>query len=83
MGHWDFTPAVRRKIINTVKNNNNDKKKVQEVIDFVIASGGIDYATQRMYEYREKALSILNEFTENDARNSLRDLVLYTTERKK
>jgi octaprenyl-diphosphate synthase len=73
----------RRKIIKTVKNNNNDDKKVQEVINFVLDSGGIQYATKRMYEYRDKALNLLQEFPENEARNSLRDLVLFTTERKK
>lgn len=73
----------RRKIINTVKNNNNDDKKVQEVIHFVLESGGIQYATEKMYEYRDEALSILNEFPENEARESLKNLVLYTTERKK
>lgn len=75
--------SKRRQIINTVKNNNNDKKKVQEVINFVIESGGIEYATQRMYSFREKALSILDEFPDNPSRKSLRELVLYTTERKK
>ena len=37
----------RRKIINTVKNNNNDDKKVQEVINFVLQSGGIQYASEK------------------------------------
>lgn len=76
-------PSTRRKIIRTVKNNNNDQKKVQEVINFVIQSGGIEYATEKMYNYRDKALEILEEFPEGEARNSLRDLVLYTSERKK
>lgn len=75
--------STRKKVINTVKNNNNEKKKVQEVIDFVLKSGGIDYATERMNEYKNQALAILDEFPENESRNSLRDLVLYTTERKK
>ncbi|MAC94234.1 MAG: polyprenyl synthetase [Flavobacteriales bacterium] len=73
----------RRKIINTVKNNNNDDKKVQEVINFVLQSGGIQYASEKMYAYRDEALSILNEFPENEARESLKNLVLFTTERKK
>ena len=73
----------KRRIIKTVKNNNNDDKKVREVINFVIQSGGIDYATERMNEYQKKALDLLAEFPENEARNSLRDLVLYTTSRKK
>ena len=69
----------KRRIIKTVKNNNNDDKKVREVINFVIQSGGIDYATERMNEYQKKALDLLAEFPVNEARNSLRDLVLYTT----
>mgnify|MGYP001460467952 CR=1 FL=1 len=73
----------KRRIIKTVKNNNNDDKKVREVINFVIQSGGIDYATERMNEYQKKALDLLAEFPVNEARNSLRDLVLYTTSRKK
>lgn len=75
--------STRRRIIKTVKNNNNNQKKVQEVIDFVIASDGIKYATNKMYEYRERALSILDQFPDNEAKRSLKDLVIYTSERKK
>jgi octaprenyl-diphosphate synthase len=70
------------KIINIVKNNNNDPKKVAEVIDFVIKSGGIQYAEVKMKEYKDKALSILSEFKDSDAKVSLGELVKYTTERK-
>ncbi len=75
--------AEKRRIINTVKNNNNDDKKVNEVIQFVLQSGGIEYATEKMHQYRDDALKLLEQFPENEARNSLKDLVLYTTERKK
>jgi octaprenyl-diphosphate synthase len=70
------------RIINIVKNNNNDPKKVAEVIGFVLKSGGIQYAEQKMLEYKHKALNILNEFPDSDARQSLSELVKYTTERK-
>lgn len=72
----------KRKIINIVKNNNNDPKKVAEVIDFVIRSGGIQYAEEKMNEYKEKALRILSEFNDSASRTSLVALVKYTTERK-
>lgn len=74
---------TQRKIIRIVKKNNNQKEKVQEVINFVIESKGIEYATQKMHEYKEQALSILEEFPKNAANNSLKNLVLYTTERTK
>jgi len=70
------------KIINIVKNNNNNPKKVAEVIDFVIKSGGIQYAEGKMREYKDKALQLLSEFKDSDAKISLGELVKYTTERK-
>jgi octaprenyl-diphosphate synthase len=73
----------KRRIINIVKNNNNDPKKVKEVIDFVIASQGIQYATKKMLEYRSSALALLDSFPQSPALSSLKNLVIYTTEREK
>jgi octaprenyl-diphosphate synthase len=72
----------KRKIINIVKNNNNNPKKVAEVIDFVIENGGIQYAESRMIEYKNKALEILTSFPDSPSKTSLIGLVKYTTERK-
>jgi octaprenyl-diphosphate synthase len=73
----------RRRMINIIKNHNEDPQKVEEVVAFVHASGGIQYAADKMYDYRNKALSILNEFPESPARKSIHDLLIFTTERKK
>lgn len=73
----------RRRIINIVKNHNEDPRKVEEVVAFVHASGGIQYAAEKMYDYRNRALAILNEFPDGAARQSLHDLLIFTTERKK
>lgn len=75
--------SVARNIINTVKNNNNNPKKVKEVIDFVLQSGGVEYAQKRMIEYKNEALALLHEFPQNDARDSLEELVEYTIMRTK
>lgn len=72
---------VRRKIINIVKNHNTEKDRVEEVIRLVKASGGIDYTRQKMFEYRDEALAILNKFPENAVRNGLESLVRFTTDR--
>jgi octaprenyl-diphosphate synthase len=74
--------TTRKKIINIVKNNNNDKKKVGWVLDVVKETGGIDYAVQKMNEYKQQALDILYEFPQNEYRNGLEDLVNYVTDRK-
>ena len=73
--------GLKKEIINIVKNNNNDKKKVKFVIDNVVANGGIEYATQKMIEYRDKAITILYSFPESPSRAALEELVRYTTDR--
>jgi octaprenyl-diphosphate synthase len=75
--------ADKRKIINIVKNHNNNPKKVSEVIDFVFAKGGISYAEKVMNAYKDKALAVLKDIPESQARQSLEQLVIYTTQRKK
>lgn len=74
--------ATRRKIINIVKNNNNDKKKVAWVLDVVKKTGGIEYAVEKMNEYKNEALNILAQCPDNEYRKGLADLVHYVTERK-
>jgi octaprenyl-diphosphate synthase len=77
------TGSDKRRIINIVKNENKNPKKVDEVIQFVRNSGGIEYATEQMKLYRQQSLDILNTFPDNEARKSLSDLVVFTTERMK
>ena len=76
------SPSLKKEIIYIVKNNNNDKEKVKFVIDHVISYGGIEYATHKMNEYRDKALLILNSFPTSPTRAALEELVRYTTDRK-
>ena len=39
----------KRHIIHTVRTNNNDPRKIREVIDFVKQAGGIDFAEKRCF----------------------------------
>ncbi|MCB0481533.1 MAG: polyprenyl synthetase family protein [Flavobacteriales bacterium] len=73
----------KRHIVNLVKNHNEDKKKVEEVIEFVKGSGGIAYAHNRMLEITQEAKELLNQLPDNEARQSLHKLVDYTIQRKK
>lgn len=75
--------ATRKSLIYIIKNENRIKKKVGYIIEEVVRSGGIQYAQEKMFEYRDKALEILGEFPETPVRQSLEDLVRYTTDRKK
>ncbi|MET0571824.1 MAG: polyprenyl synthetase family protein [Pedobacter agri] len=73
---------LRRKIIYIIKNQNKQKDKVAEVIAEVIKCGGIAYATEKMFNYRDEALKILYEFPDSDVRKGLEELVRFTTDRK-
>lgn len=75
--------SERKRIINLVKNHQDDSKKIQEVIDFVNSKNGVHYANEKMLAYQKEAFDILYQFEEGDARNGLEQLVRYTTERKK
>ncbi len=72
----------KRKAINIVRNHNNEPERVAELIQRVNAGKGIEYATQKMKEYQEKAFELLNTFPDSPSRKSLEQLVIFTTERK-
>jgi len=74
--------ATRRKIIYIVKNNSTDRQKVNEVIDMVRRSGGIDYAAGKMMEYRKEAIDILYTYPDTPARQAMEELVNYVIDRK-
>ena len=77
------TKKEKRWMISVVKNHNENQKKVTELIEKVKASGGIEYTKKKMYEIREEAIQMINEYPESPSRQSLIDLILYTTEREK
>ena len=73
---------TQRQLVYIMKNENKNPGKIKQVIDTVNQSGGIKYAAQKMNEYRDEALAILNSFNESPARKALEELVRYTTDRK-
>lgn len=78
----NIAAAKKRELIYIIKNENKNTVKVKYVIDTVVASGGIEYASKKMNNYRDEALSILHEFADNEVRKALEELVRYTTDRK-
>ena len=73
----------KRKIINVVKRYNTSKEKVAWLIDEVNNSGGIDYATEKMNEYKSKALALLKEFPKSESRDALEKIIEFSIDRKK
>lgn len=73
----------KQRIINLVKNHNEDNAKVEEVITFVRNNGGLAYAEMQMHRYQDEAFDVLHTFPDHSARTALEQLVRFTTERKK
>ena len=72
----------RRVIINTIKNHNTDKSKVNALITQVKKEGGLDFAIQKMEAYKKQALALLQEYPKNDYSLALTQMLNYVTERK-
>ncbi len=77
------TSKERRRIIRIIKRHSEDTQQVSVVIDFVLQSGGIEYAKKAMESYRNEAFEILDTFQDGPAKQSLKDLIMFVTERKK
>lgn len=71
----------KRFIINTVKSYSDDKVRVEQVINMVMAAGGLKYAKEKMHQYQDQAFTILNTFPSSVYKDSLEQLVRFTTER--
>lgn len=72
---------VKKRIINIIKNDNTDKKKVAEVLVHVKESGGIAYAEAKMQEYISKALNSLEQIPPSIYKESFVQLIHFTINR--
>ncbi len=74
---------TKKKFLNYIKRDSENPRKVKEIITYVRGSGGMEYAHEKMMEFRKRAEDILSTLPENEARASLFQLVAFVTERKK
>ena len=73
--------SKKRWLINCIKNHNNDKKVVKEVISYVKESGGIEYTVLKLKSFQKAAIDTLNDYPDNQYKQSLIELVNYVIER--
>lgn len=74
---------VKRQIIKAIKRQNNNARKIQEIIDFAVQNKGIEFSVMKMNEYKDSAIELIKDFPENDAKKSLIALVNYVVTRNK
>ena len=55
--------SKKRWLINCIKNHNNDKKVVKEVISYVKESGGIEYTVLKLKSFQKAAIDTLNDLS--------------------
>ncbi|MDR1369690.1 MAG: polyprenyl synthetase family protein [Dysgonamonadaceae bacterium] len=78
------TPANQSaEMLELIKNSDFTAENIKSLINFAKESGGIEYARGKMEETKQKALDILSEFPESEAKNAIIQLVDYIIERKK
>ena len=73
----------KRNILRKIKAKNKSQSKINEIIDLVIKSGGVEYATDQMNFYKSKAIKALTYFPETESKTALLNLIDYITVRNK
>lgn len=74
-------PLERRRIIRLI--NGGKKANIAEIVDFAKEKGGIDYAKNKMFEFRDNAKQTLEIFPDSVYKKSLVLLADYMVNREK
>lgn len=75
--------SERKRILRLIKRKNKNSEVVKELIQLVTEKGGLEYATVKMNEFKDRAINELMKFEECESRTSLIELMNYITTRKK
>jgi octaprenyl-diphosphate synthase len=70
-----------KKIIKIVKSGKANKSEINQVIEFVRANGGVDYAQKKAEEFVNKANEIFDKYPDSIYKTALKDLGAYIINR--
>ena len=73
----------KKLIINTIKKDKQDSKKINEIISMVINEGGIRYAEKKMHYFKDLALKQLDYLPSSPSKEAFIGLINYSINRKK
>lgn len=73
----------KKSMLRIVKKDKKKKAEVNQVIQYVLDSGGIEYADKKMRELTSEAIDEINKLPSGPARDSLVALVEFTINREK
>lgn len=77
------TPEIAAELKQILEEKDFSSHNIERLIDFAKRAGGIEYATTRMNEYYDKAVALLNEVPDSDAKEGLLLLAAYIVQRTK
>jgi octaprenyl-diphosphate synthase len=77
------TKENKKELLDIVRYKNEEDSSINRAVELVLQSGGIEYAHEKMMEYGKKAIELLTEIPESDAKKSLIGLVHFTMNREK
>jgi octaprenyl-diphosphate synthase len=73
----------RRSIKSTIRKRKKSSQEVEKIVDFVHERGGMEYAELQMRSYAEKAVDLLNQVPDSDAKDDFLRLIQFIITRKK
>lgn len=79
----NISKQEKRFIINTIKNDSKNSKKIERIISLVKETKGLEFAENKMNDYYNEALGFLDKIKDSEAKKSLIELVKYVVKRQK
>ena len=79
----NISKQEKRFIINTIKNDSKNSKKIERIISLVKETKGLEFAEKKMNDYYNEALGFLEKIKDSEAKTSLIELVKYVVKRQK
>ena len=71
------------RMIALIQNRDFTPETIQQLTDFAKENKGIEYAQSKMLEIKENTITILNDFSDSEAKTSLIRLIDYIIERER
>jgi len=73
----------QKHIKSLLKTHANKTHKLKEIVDFVVAKGGIAYAQEKMDEFCSQSIELCMSFPSNEAQSSIIEIIKYVSSRNK
>ena len=81
--HQENSDCVQEEYLCILKNREYTSENIKKLIDFAIQKGGIEYAQQKMLQFKDQALKLIENSKNKEIKESLIKVLDHTINRKK